>query len=230
MRVGSFGDLDTRRLERTGTPEVILAEDKRDEHLAQLCEAFVDEADWALVSRLSPERVPLVEGEAWQTIYHEQARLAVLSTEEARLPDHGGRVSVIAAGTADVGVAEEARLAARHTGARTSRAYDVGVAGPHRLPRALEDIEHDPDVFVCVAGREAALPTVLAGVVEQPVVAVPTSVGYGHAGGGESALSSVLQSCAPLLAVNIDAGLPAGLCASKIARQAGRTRRDRDTA
>jgi NCAIR mutase (PurE)-related protein len=230
VRVGQFGDLDTRRLDRTGTPEVILAEDKRDEHLAQLCEAFVDDADWALVSRLASDRVPLVEGEAWQTTYHEDARLAVLRTERAELPDHGGRVAVIAAGTADVGVAEEARLAARHTGASTQRAYDVGVAGPHRLGRALDDLDEEPDVFVCAAGREAALPTVLAGTVEQSVVAVPTSVGYGHRGSGKSALSSVLQSCAPLLAVNIDAGLPAGLCASKIARQAGRARRDRDTA
>lgn len=226
MRVGGFADLDTRRLERTGTPEVILAEDKRDEHLSQLCEAFVDEADWALVSRLTPDRVELVEGDDWQTSYHEEARLAVLKTDEAEIPKHGGQVAVIAAGTADVGVAEEARLAARLTGSRTEKAYDVGVAGPHRLLRALDELERSPDVFVCVAGREAALPTVLAGTVEEPVVAVPTSVGYGHGGGGESALSSVLQSCAPLLAVNIDAGLPAGLCASKIARQVGRARDD----
>jgi NCAIR mutase (PurE)-related protein len=224
VRVGQFGDLDTRRLERTGTPEVILAEGKRDEHLAQLCEAFVDEADWAIVSRLIPERADLVEGEAYETTYHEEARLAVLRTEDAQLPEHGGRVAVVAAGTADVGVAEEARLAARLTGAETQRAYDVGVAGPHRLERALDEMDTDPDVYVCVAGREAALPTVLAGTVDPPVVAVPTSVGYGHGADGESALSSVLQSCAPLLAVNIDAGIPAGLCASKIARQVGRVR------
>ncbi len=230
MRVGQFGDLDTRRLDRTGTPEVILAEGKRDEHLAQLCEAFVDEAEWALVSRLTPDRVGLVESETWETTYHADARVAVLRTPRAQLPEHGGRVAVVAAGTSDVGVAEEARLAARHTGSHTQRAYDVGVAGPDRLRRALEAMDEEPDVYVCVAGREAALPTVLAGTVEQPVIGVPTSVGYGHRGGGESALSSVLQSCAPLLAVNIDAGLPAGLCASKIARQAGRTRRDRDTA
>lgn len=230
MRVGQVEDLDTGRLERTGTPEVILAEDKRDEHLVEVCRSFVAEADWALVSRLSPERVDLVRGEGWQTTYHEEARLAVLQTSEAELPDHGGRVTVIAAGTADVGVAEEARLAAEHTGARTEHAYDVGVAGPHRLPRALDELDTDPDAYVCAAGREAALPTVLAARVEQPVIAVPTSVGYGHGSDGESALSSVLQSCAPLLAVNIDAGLPAGLCASKIARQAGRNRRDRDTA
>jgi NCAIR mutase (PurE)-related protein len=230
VRVGEFGDLDTRREERTGTPEVILAEDKRDEHLVQLCEAFVDDADRAIVSRLAPERADLVEGEAWETTYNEAARTAVLETEDAEHPDHGGRVCVIAAGTADVGVAEEARVAAKHTGSRTERAYDVGVAGPHRLPRALDELDEDPDAFVCVAGREAALPTVLAGTVEAPVIGVPTSVGYGHRGEGKSALSSVLQSCAPLLAVNIDAGLPAGLCASKIARQAGRARRDRDTA
>lgn len=227
MRVGSFADLDTGRLERTGTPEVILAEDKDDHHLEDLTAAFVEEADWAIVSRLAPERIGLVEGEDWETTYHEQARIAVLRTGEAELPDHGGHVAVIAAGTADVGVAEEARLTARLTGSATQQAYDVGVAGPHRIRRALDELD-PPDVYVCVAGREAALPTVLAGSVDEPVVAVPTSVGYGHGGGGESALSSVLQSCAPLLAVNIDAGVPAGLCASKVARQVGRARRDRN--
>lgn len=224
MRVGHFGDLDTERFERTGTPEVILAEDKRDEHLSELCAAFVDDADLAIVSRLSPERVELVEGPNWATEYHEEARLAILKTPQAALPRHGGRVAVIAAGTSDVGVAEEARLSASVTGAETQRAYDVGVAGPHRIDRALEGLDPDPDVFVCVAGREAALPTVLAAKVQEPVVGLPTSVGYGHGGGGQSALMGVLQSCAPLLAVNIDAGVPAGLCASKVAELAGRTR------
>ncbi len=224
MRVGHFGDLDTGRFERTGTPEVILAEDKRDEHLAELCRAFVDDADLAIVSRLSPQRAPLVEGDAWTTEYHEEARLAILSTSDAKVPRHGGRVAVIAAGTSDVGIAEEARLTARLTGAATQRAYDVGVAGPHRIGRALDDLSPSPDVYVCVAGREAALPAVLAAKVQEPVIGVPTSVGYGHGGEGESALMGVLQSCAPLLAVNIDAGVPAGLCASKVAALAGRTR------
>jgi NCAIR mutase (PurE)-related protein len=221
VRVGHVGDLDTDRLERTGTPEVILAEGKRDAHLEEVCRAFVEEADWALVSRLAPERVSLVEGDGWRTEYHEGARVAVLSTPDATLPEHGGRVATIAAGTSDVGVAEEARIAARVTGADTRRAYDVGIAGPHRIERALEDL--DPaDVYVCAAGMEAALPTVLAAMVEQPVIGLPTSVGYGHGGDGEGALMGVLQSCAPLLAVNVDAGVPAGLCASKVARLAGR--------
>lgn len=223
MRVGHFGDLDTDRFERTGTPEVILAEGKRDEHLAEVCASFVDEADVALVSRLAPERVDLVEGEDWRTDYREEARLAILTTEDAILPTHEGRVTVIAAGTSDVGVAEEARISARVSGAETARAYDVGVAGPHRIQRALDELERT-DVYVCVAGMEAALPTVLAAMVEEPVIGVPTSVGYGHGGDGEGALMGVLQSCAPLLAVNVDAGVPAGLCASKVARLAGRTR------
>lgn len=224
MRVGHFGDLDTDRFRRTGTPEVILAEGKRDEHLAELCEAFVDEAEVALVSRLTPGRVDLVTGDDWTTDYHEDARLALLTTDRAVVPDHGGRVAVIAAGTSDVGVAEEVRISARVTGARTQRAYDVGVAGPHRLDRALDELDPDPDVYVCVAGREAALPNVLAGKVQAPVIGVPTSVGYGYGGEGESALMGLLQACAPLLVVNIDAGIPAGLCASQVARLAGRTR------
>lgn len=224
MRVGHFGDLDTSRFERTGTPEVILAEDKRDEHLEQLCKAFVHDAGMALVSRLAPHRVPLVEDDAWTTTYHEEARLALLETSTANPPKHGGHVGVIAAGTSDVGIAEEARITANATGSTTQRAYDVGVAGPHRIDRALDELDPIPDVFIAVAGREAALPTVLAAKVVEPVIGVPTSVGYGHGGGGESALMGVLQSCAPLLAVNIDAGVPAGLCANKVAQVAARRR------
>ncbi len=225
MRVGHFGELDTDRWQRTGTPEVILAEDKQDAHLAEVASAFVDQASLAIVSRLDPERVHLVEGAGWKTTYHQEARLAILRTEGAAIARHGGRVAVISAGTADVGIAEEARLIAETTGSRTERAYDVGVAGPHRIVQALDGLAEAPDVFICVAGREAALPTVLAGMVEQPVIGVPTSVGYGHGGGGESALMGLLQACAPLVTVNIDAGVPAGLVASKIARQVGRHRR-----
>ncbi len=224
VRVGHFGDLDTRRFDRTGTPEVILAEGKRDEHLEQLCRAFVGEADMALVSRLTPDRVHLVESNAWTTEYHEEARLALLKTNEATPPKHGGRVGVIAAGTSDVGIAEEARITASVSGSQTQRAYDVGVAGPHRIDQALEAMDPKPHVFVAVAGREAALPTVLAAKVKEPVIGVPTSIGYGHGGDGESALMSILQSCAPLLAVNIDAGIPAGLCADKVAKLASRRR------
>lgn len=226
MKVGHFADLDTERWARTGTPEVILAEGKTDAHLTELARAFVTEAGLAIVSRLTPERVPLVEGDGWETTYHAEARLAVLAIEGTPLPTHGGRVMVLAAGTADVGVAEEARIIATLTGSETTRAYDVGVAGPHRLQAALEalDAQARPDVFVCVAGREAALPVVLAAHVEEPVIAVPTSVGYGLGGRGEAALLGLLQACAPLLVVNIDAGVPAGLAASKIARIAGRAR------
>lgn len=229
MKVGHFGDLDTERWQRTGTPEAILAEGKRDDHLRELAERFVQETGHVLVTRLAPDRVPLVEDPAWSTTYHDEARLAVLRVGETRLPRHGGRVAVVAAGTADVGVAEEARVTADEIGSQTARAYDVGVAGPHRLQAALDDLPSTPHVFICVAGREAALPVVLAAQVEQPVIAVPTSVGYGYGGGGEAALKGVLQACAPLVTVNIDAGFPAGVCADKIARQAGRLNEDART-
>lgn len=229
MKVGHFGDLDTERWQRTGTPEAILAEGKRDDHLRDLAGRFVAETGHVLVTRLTPDRVDLVQGEGWTTTYHEEARMAVLRVGTTELPRHGGRVAILAAGTADVGVAEEARITAHETGSETARAYDVGVAGPHRLVEALEELPFEPHVYICAAGREAALPVVLAAQVEQPVIAVPTSVGYGHGGGGEAALKGVLQACAPLVTVNIDAGFPAGVCASKIARQAGRTTTDART-
>ena len=224
MKVSHFGDLDIDRWSRTGTPEVILAEGKQDAHLSDLARAFVTEAGLAVVSRLTRERAHLVEGDAWQTTYHEEAQIAILRTEGAVTASNGGTVCVLAAGTADVGVAEEVRLVAEVAGCTVSRVYDVGLAGPHRLEEALASLDEEPDVFVAVAGREAALPVALAARTDRPVIAVPTSVGYGAGGKGEAALLGCLQACAPLLVVNIDAGVPAGLCAAKIAALAGRAR------
>ena len=129
-------------------------------------------------------------------------------------------MAIVSAGTADVGVADEAEAVLRALGIRTLVAHDVGVAGVHRLQGALRTLERSrPQVYLVFAGREGALPTVLAGLVAAPVVGVPTSVGYGRGGKGEAALTAMLQSCAPIAVVNIDAAVPAALFAVQLVRR-----------
>lgn len=123
-----------------------------------------------------------------------------------------GPVAILAAGTSDVPVAEEARHVLRSVGVQVLTAFDVGVAGLHRLERALHSLERKgPRVYLVFAGREGALPTVVAGLVPAPVVGIPVSTGYGRGGRGEGALTAMLQSCAPIAVVNIDGGVPAAL-------------------
>jgi pyridinium-3,5-biscarboxylic acid mononucleotide synthase len=140
-------------------------------------------------------------------------------------------VAILTAGTSDVPLAEEARAILHELGIRVVRAYDVGVAGLHRLLTAVRRLEaHQPELYLVFAGREGALPTVVAGLVRAPVVGIPTSIGYGRGGRGEAALGAMLQSCAPLAVVNIDAAVPAALFAAqrfaeRIPRRRPRARR-----
>jgi pyridinium-3,5-biscarboxylic acid mononucleotide synthase len=139
-----------------------------------------------------------------------------------------GTVALLAAGTSDVPVAEEARALLVELGVRVVHAYDVGVAGLHRLLRALSLLERSrPEAYLVFAGREGALPTVVAGLVRAPVLGIPTSVGYGRGGRGEAALAAMLQSCAPLAVVNIDAAVPAALFAAQRFALEDRPRRRR---
>jgi NCAIR mutase (PurE)-related protein len=151
----------------------------------------------------------------------------VVRAKGFRVDATGGRVGVVAAGTSDIRVADEARVMAVEMGCEVTKAYDVGVAGIHRLLEPLKDlVRRDVDVIVVVAGREGALPTLISGMVDVPLIAVPTSYGYGFGGGGVSALMAMLQSCSLGLAVvNIDGGIPAGGVAALIANRAARFRR-----
>lgn len=212
MRVEDFARLDLDREDRTGIPEIVLAEGKSDAQLGAIVRAFATGAARVLVSRLDPARVHVLAGLAHE--YHADARFAVVGDGDA--PRRGGRVAIVAAGTADVRVAEEARLVAHELGADVETFYDVGVAGLHRLLDIVPDLRRADAVVVC-AGREGALATVVGGLVSAPVIGVPVSVGYGHGAAGEAALSSMLQSCAPISVVNIDAGVVAGAQAAKIA-------------
>ncbi|MHB8584362.1 MAG: nickel pincer cofactor biosynthesis protein LarB [Thermoplasmatota archaeon] len=208
---------DFGRIARTGVPEVILAEGKADEDLIRAIRAFLANAGYALVSRLGPERAGLLR--EFPHRYHPVGRIAVVGEVPASLrASGGGRVGILAAGTSDRAIAEEVAVVAEALGCSISAAYDVGVAGVHRLIPELS-WARECDVLVCLAGREGTLPTLVAGLVDVPVVGVPVSTGYGHGGRGEAALASMLQSCAPLLVVNIDGGVVAGLCAARIARR-----------
>lgn len=216
-RVDDFARLDTDRTARNGVPEVVLAEGKTPEQVAAIGREYLDDADRVVVSRADDGHRAALEGVDADLEWHDEAGLAVLSVPDAERPQAEGRVAVATGGTADLPVAEEAAVVAREMGREVTRHYDVGVAGVHRVLGEVERLDA-ADCVVVAAGREGALATVVAGLVDAPVVGLPVSVGYGHGGGGEAALSTMLQSCTVLSAVNIDAGVVAGAQAAQIAR------------
>jgi NCAIR mutase (PurE)-related protein len=220
--VGELANLDLGRRYRCGVPEVILAEGKKAGHLADIAIAAVRSAGRCIVSRLSRAQYEVLSARAGKEgvriTCHEQAAMAVLSTGGAVAPT-GGVVGIITAGTSDIRAAEEARVTAEEMGCRTCTAYDVGAAGIHRLFPALQKCL-GAHVFIVAAGREGTLPAIVAGLVDQPVIGVPISTGYGYMGKGEAALASMLQSCSVLAVVNIDAGFTAGAFAARIANMA----------
>lgn len=224
MKVDGFANLDVAREARTGIPEVILADAKQDEHLVRIVRSFTESKRRVLVSRLAPERLALLQDLGLVLDYHRESRMLVASTQDAEpAPRTGGRILVIAAGTGDIPVAEEARLVAHELGCDTRTAYDVGVAGIHRLFPELDAVQW-ADVVIVAAGREGALAPVVAGLVDRPVIGLPVSIGYGMGGRGEAALLTMLQSCSPMMCVNIDAGVVAGACAAQIANRVARAR------
>jgi len=172
----------------------------------------------AIITRVSDGQLKALR-KASRVEWNPRARVAIL--RKKKKPPAGGVIGVITAGTADIPVAEEAKIIAEEMGCRVITAYDVGVAGIHRLfPELGRMVDAGVDALVVVAGREGALPAVVAGLVDVPVIGLPTSGGYGAGGMGEAALLSMLQSCSVLSVVNIDAGFVAGAFAAKIANRA----------
>jgi pyridinium-3,5-biscarboxylic acid mononucleotide synthase len=220
IRVGRIARLDTGRRARTGAPEVILGEGKDDAHLLAILTTLAGHGRGAVVSRPTRSQSAALR----RAVRTKSLPLESLAGGRVwRLhgspdgPAPSGVVGIVTAGTADVPVAEEARAILASVGAETVEAYDVGVAGLHRVTRAVRRLERaHPNVYLVFAGREGALPTVWAGLVRAPVVGVPTSVGYGRGGRGEAALNAMLQSCAPVAVVNIDGGVPAALFALQL--------------
>ncbi len=215
--VGGYARLDTGRAERTGDPEVVYGAGKSPQQVAELLgtlhHAHPDRA--VLATRLSQDSVDAVVAAHPEAFVDHEARAATLGP----LPAAAGRVVVVAAGTSDGPVAAEAALTARVYGAGVHVVTDVGVAGLHRL-LAVRDELVAADCLVVVAGMEGALPSVVGGLVGVPIVAVPTSVGYGASFGGLAALLAMLNSCAPgVSVVNIDNGFGAGVFAARVARR-----------
>jgi len=223
--LGEMAKLDTHRADRIDIPEAILAEGKDANDLVKIALAHLDEAGMVILTRVSDLQLELLQEAELPPgavlDYNRRARSVVVRAGEIKKT--GGRVGILAAGTADIPVAEEARVIAEEMGCRVITEYDVGVAGIHRLFPSLEKMM-DVDALVVAAGREGTLPAVVAGLFDAPVIGLPVSTGYGLGGGGLSALMSMLQSCSVLTVVNIDAGFVAGAFAAKVANQRARVK------
>ncbi|MGQ9489104.1 MAG: nickel pincer cofactor biosynthesis protein LarB [Armatimonadota bacterium] len=214
-----FARIDTHRALRTGFPEVVFCQSKTTEQVLAILERLSNRHRKVLATRATPELAAVAKERFPQARYHETARILVLGEGEAELSVPQDRyVLVVAGGTSDLPVAEEAAVTASEMGSRVERLYDVGVAGLHRLLSQSEML-FGAYVVVVVAGMEGALPSVVGGLVSRPVIAVPTSVGYGAHFGGLAPLLTMLNSCAPGVAVvNIDNGFGAGYLAHLINR------------
>jgi NCAIR mutase (PurE)-related protein len=218
-KVGEFACIDIGRGVRCGMPEVVLAEGKTPDQLAEIAIRQAHIGGRCVVTRISAGQVARVQECVKSTGLvcecHEEGHVLILSNGTAPKLT-GGIVAIITAGTSDICVAEEARIIAEEMGCVVRTAYDVGAAGIHRLFPALKPLL-DAHTFIVCAGREGTLPAIVAGLVDKPVIGVPVSTGYGYRGKGEAALASMLQSCSVIAVVNIDAGFTAGAFAARIA-------------
>lgn len=218
--------LDIDRPERCGAPEAVFAQGKTTEETLAIVETLVEKQGHALVTRANRETIAALL-ERWPGMAVAPNAGAAVAGKPPKPRKNGPWVAVTAAGTSDIPVAEEALLTLEALGIESRLVADVGVAGIHRLMNKL-DILREAAVIIAVAGMEGALPSVMAGLVAAPVIAVPTSVGYGAALGGLAALLGMLTSCSPGIAVvNIDNGFGAAMAASRIIGHSGRKGRGR---
>ncbi|HUT92532.1 MAG TPA: nickel pincer cofactor biosynthesis protein LarB [Thermoguttaceae bacterium] len=216
--------LDLDRARRCGFPEVVFAQGKSVEAMEKIFRALLENGMDVLATRMTPEQAAELGPKFPAASYNSVGRTFRIPVVGAEGPEPpvSGQVTVVTAGTSDLPVAEEARETAVWTGARVNLIQDVGVAGPHRLAANLGQLQAS-DAVVVVAGMEGALPSVVGGHVACPVIAVPTSVGYGASFGGLAALLGMLNSCAAnVTVVNIDAGFKGGYIAGLIAKNAAR--------
>jgi hypothetical protein len=232
LRGFPFADLGTARVDthrhvRCGFPEVILCEGKPPEEVVRIAGELLRRGDRLLATRATPEIARRVRAKFPEAVWHEAAH--AITVRRGPAPTPVGRVAVVCAGTADVPVAEEARITVEMMDGTTDPLYDVGVAGIHRLLGEVTRLQ-EARALVVVAGMEGALPSVVGGLVARPVIAVPTSIGYGASFGGLAALLAMLNTCAAGVAVvNIDNGFGAGYLAGLInagAAEPASSRRD----
>ena len=218
-QVENFAHVDHHRALRCGFPEVIFGERKTPHQIVAISQRLLANSDQLLITRLKPDVFEEIKGELPEGIYHDQAN--VYSYNGNKDVNRKPGVAVVTAGTTDIPVAEEAAMTAEAMGNEVERVFDVGVAGLHRLLGRVDQL-NKANVIVVAAGMEGALPSVVAGLVQVPVIAVPTSVGYGASFQGLSALLGMLNSCANgISVVNIDNGFGAGYMAGLINRQSG---------
>lgn len=225
--VSDLAKLDVGRSIRKGLPEIVLAEGKTPKNVASIAIALAKRTGRAIISRAERSYFKAIRSaklKSYSSEYYPESKIILIKSKNYRTPLTGGRVGILTAGTSDIPIAEEARIVAMEMGCETREYNDVGVAGLHRLFKPLEDLlRWDADVILVVAGREGALPTVVAGMVDVPVIGVPTSRSYGFGEKGVAALSAMLQSCSLGLAVvNIDSGVGAGAVGALIANRAAR--------
>lgn len=210
-----FAKVDHHRVLRQGFPEVIYGQGKTPEQIVRIAGALHDQGSSVLITRVDEQKAQAVLNVMPELTYTDQARCLTMASKNPPRPGKG-TVAVVAAGTSDLPVAMEAVITAELMGSKVEQVFDVGVSGLHRL-LAQAEVLSTAVCFVVVAGMEGALPSVVAGLVDKPVVAVPTSVGYGTAFGGLAALLGMLNSCAPgLSVVNIDNGFGGGYLAGMI--------------
>lgn len=211
-----FAQVDIERQARTGFPEVIFGEGKTPEQLCAIFLTLKEHTDRVLATRVTPDKAELVLSQVPDAVYNATARTLSWLKQPLPAAPGSGYIAVVCAGTSDLPVAEEAAVTAEMFGCRVERVSDVGVAGIHRLFGRLELIR-GADAIVVAAGMEGALSSVLGGLVSKPVIAVPTSVGYGASFNGMAAMLAMLNSCAPgVTVVNIDNGFGAGYAAGII--------------
>ena len=221
-----FASVDHHRLLRCGFPEIIYCPGKTVEQVVEIFSSLCAQGANVIASRASEEVFQAVSRKFPAAEYHSLARIVTLQQEQI---EPVGHVAVVAAGTSDLPVAEEARIIAEIMGSVVSRHYDVGVAGLHRLLGRVGQLQQ-AKVIVVVAGMEGALPSVVGGLVSVPVIAVPTSVGYGANLGGLTAMLAMLNSCTPNVSVvNIDNGISAGCIAAIINKQSSRSGKTDDS-
>ena len=212
-----YAHIDHHRSLRKGFPEVIYGEGKTAQQIAGIMEKIIQQENVVLVTRVDSQKAEVLCDQFPEAEYHDDARMVIVQ-KESRPVQGKGTIAVISAGTSDIPVAREAFLTASAMGNRVESLFDVGVAGIHRLFQH-QDLLQSASVLIVAAGMEGALPTVVAGMVDKPVIAVPTSVGYGVSFGGLTALLAMLNSCSSNVAVvNIDNGFGAGYLASIINR------------
>lgn len=220
QEIGEHVKFDDRRSERTGVPEAIYAQGKTDDDLINLINNIQIPHN-LMITKLPQDRYKKIQPQLNDSIvenatYYKDA--SILTINKFPIEQHKGRVGIITAGTADIPIAQEANITIKQEGIETITTYDVGVAGIHRLVDKLTYIlDQQIDIIIVVAGMEGALPSVIGGLVDVPIVAVPTSTGYGVGEKGFTALFSMLQSCAPgISTMNIDNGYGAGVYAIKM--------------